>query len=288
VRQQRSSGRVPKWPFSVLLLLSVFGAGTSRAQEGRGTALVIKGMAQYEDSALFEAAIATLDQAVKSQLRGRDSTRAHFYLAFSNYKLGRQEEGSRFLRMIAQRDPEAKLPVGAEEFAEEFQRIRQNLKEGIVVPIEQPPPPPADTAPPPRSQPPRESVSVKSPVYTAPRPGNYIIGASAGALLGLAAYSTSVLFDNLAADKVKAYGGASDSASAARMKDEAFRYHSLGNVFYYSSYPLIALGFYVGLRMSERLFPEKVAFLGDDSPTRVYCSLDKDLSLSVGLRRSIW
>jgi tetratricopeptide (TPR) repeat protein len=288
MQQRQRCGRLIKWPLPFFLLLLVFGIGTSRAQVGRGPALVIKGIAQYEDSALFESAIVTLQQAVKSGLDSRDSTRAYFYLGFSHFKLGQQEDGSKFFRVILQRNPNAKLPEGAEEFADDFERIKQQVKEGIGVPVEQPPPQPADTMPAPKPQPHPESVYVKYPVYVGLRLGNYLAGASAGAVLGLASYFTSVLFDNLAADKVKAYSMAGDSASAEELKGKASQYHSLGSVFYYSSYPLIAVGFYVGLKVSERVFRGKVSFLGDDSPTRVYCSLDKDLNLSLGVRRSIW
>ena len=288
MHQDQRCGRFTRWPLPFFFLLLVFGVGTSRAQEGRGPALVIKGIAQYEDSALFDAAIATLQEAVKSELNSRDSTRAYFYLGFSHFKLGQQEDGSKFFSMIIQRNPNAKLPEGTDEFADSFERIRQQVKEGISAPVEQPPPPRAETMPTPKAHPLTESVYVKYPVYVGPRLGNYLAGASAGAVLGLASYFTSVLLDNLAADKVKAYSMATDSASAEELKGKASQYHSLGDVFYYSSYPLIAVGFYVGLKVSERVFPGKVSFLGDDSPTRVYCSLDKDFNLSFGVRRSIW
>jgi tetratricopeptide (TPR) repeat protein len=269
-------------------LLVVFGTGTLAAQEGRGPALVIKGIAQYEDSALFDAAIATLQEAAKSELTYRDSTRAYFYLGFSHFKLGQQEDGSRFFGLILQRNPNAKLPDGAEEFTESFERIRQQVKAGIVVPLEQPPPARADTTPTPKAYPLSESVYVKYPVYVGPRLGSYMAGAGAGAVLGMASYLTSVLFDNLAADKVKAYSMAGDSTDAAELKSKASQYHSLGDAFYYSSYPLVAIGFYVGLKVSERVLPGRVSFLGEDSPTRIYCSLDKNLNLSLGVRRSMW
>jgi hypothetical protein len=288
MHQKQRCGRFPRWPLPFFFLLLVFGIGTSRAQEGRGPALVIKGIAQYEDSALFDAAIATLQEAVKSGLDYRDSTRAYFYQGFSHFKLGQQEDGSRFFRVILQRNPNAKLPAGTEEFAESFERIKQQVKEGIGVPVEQPPPPRAEIMPTPKAQPLPESIYVKYPVYVGPRLGNYLAGASAGAVLGLASYFTSVLFDNLAADKVKAYNRTADSDSAEELKGKATQYHSLGTAFYYSSYPLIAVGFYVGLKVSEKVFPGKVSFLRDDSPTRVYCSLGKDFNLSLGVRSSIW
>jgi hypothetical protein len=286
--QKQRGGRIRSWPLPFLFLLLVIGIGNSRAQQGRGPALVIKGIAQYEDSALFSAAVGTLEEALKSQLDYRDSTRAFFYLGFSHFKLGQQEDGSRFLRMIVRRNPDAKLPEGAEEFADRFGRIKQQVKEGIGSPVEELPPIPADTTPASKPKAPPESASVKCPVYVGPRLGNYLVGASAGAVLGVASYFTSVLFDNLAADKVKAYGMAADSASAKELKGEASQYHSLGSVFYYSSYPLIAVGFYVGLKVSERIFPGKVSLLEETSPTRVCCSLDKDLNLSLGVRRSLW
>jgi tetratricopeptide (TPR) repeat protein len=117
---------------------------------------------------------------------------------------------------------------------------------------------------------------------------SYMVGLSAGAALGLASYFASVQFDNMAAGKIKAYTMAGDSAYAREMKGEALQYHSLGSVFYYSSYPLIAVGFYIGLKLSDRFVPDDVSLLGEDSPTRVCCSLDKYLNLSLGVRRSIW
>ena len=284
--QKQRCGRFPRWPLPFSFLLLVLGIGTAKAQVGRGPALVIKGIAQYEDSALFESAVGTLEEALKAQLDYRDSTRAFFYLGFSHFKLRQPEDGSRYMTMIVQRNPDAKLPEGAEEFADRFGRIKQQVKEGISPPAEEPALKPADTLP--VSKLPPESVYVKYPVYVGPRIGNYLVGTSAGAALGLASYFTSVLFDNLAADKVKAYSMATDSASAEELRGKASQYHSLGGVFYYSSYPLIAVGFYVGMKVSEKAFRGKVSFLEDDGPTRLYCSLDKDLNLSLGLRRSIW
>jgi tetratricopeptide (TPR) repeat protein len=285
MHEKQRCGRLARWPLPFFLLLLVFGIGTSRAQAGRGPALVIKGIAQYEDSALFDAAIATLQQAVKSGLDSRDSTRAYFYLGFSHFKLGQQEDGSKSFRVILQRNPNARLPEGAEEFADRFERIKQQVKEGTGSPVEAPAP---DTVPASKPKLLPESIYVKPAVYVSPRFGDYLAGASAGAALGLASYFTSVLFDNLAADKVKAYNRTTDSDSARDLKGKATQYHSLGTVFYYSSYPLIAVGFFVGLKVSEKVFPGKVSFLEDDNPTRVYCSLDKDLNLSLGVRRSIW
>lgn len=288
MHQKRDCRRFPRWLLPFFFLLLVLGLGNARAQEGRGPALVIKGIAQYEDSALFEAAIATLEDAVRSGLNYRDSTRAYFYLGFSHFKLGQQEEGRKFFRTIVRRNPDAKLPAGTEEFADSFERIRQQVKEEPNAPVEGPPIQPPETTPIPKMQPVPESVYVKYPVYVGPRLGNYLAGASAGAVLGLASYFTSVLFDNMAAEKVKAYSMAGDSASAEEFKGKASQYHSLGDVFYYSSYPLIAVGFYVGLKASEKAFAGKVSFLGDDSPTRVYCSFDKHFNLCLGVRRSIW
>ena len=288
MHQERDYRRYPRWSLPFFTLLLVLGTGTSRAQQGRGLALVVKGIAQYQDSVLFEAAIATLEEAVKSGLDHRDSTLAYFYLGFSHFKLGQQEDGSKFFRMIIQRNLDARLPDGAEGFADSFERIRQQVKEELNAPAEGSPIQPPHTMPTQKTQLLPESVYVKYPVYVGPRLANYLAGASAGAVLGMASYVTSVAFDNLAANKVKAYGIAGDSAHAEKLKGEALQYHSMGDVFYYSSYPLIAVGFYVGLKVSERVFPGKVAFLGDDSPTRVYCSLDKDFNLSLGVMRSIW
>jgi hypothetical protein len=249
---------------------------------------VLKGIAQYEDSALFRSSVASLEEALKHDLDYRDSTRACFYLGFSYFKLGQQEDGNRYFRAVVRRDVNAKLPAGAEEFADRFQRIKQQVKEHPDAPDAEPTPPSAESLPAskPRSRP--ESVYVRYPVYVEPQLGNYLAGASAGAVLGLASYLTSVQFDNMAADKVRAFTLTGDSAYAQELKAKASQYHSLGDVFYYASYPLIAVGFYLGLKLSERAFPARVAFLRDDSPTRVCCSLDEDLNLSLGIRRSIW
>jgi hypothetical protein len=288
VHQERDRRCFPGWPLSFLLLLLIIGLGNAKAQEGSGPMLVIKGIAQYEDSALFETAIVTLEGAVQSGLSYRDSTRAYFYLGFSHFKLGQQAAGSRFFKAIVRRNPDAKLPAGAEEFADSFERIRQLVKEEPNAPVEESPIQARDTMPTQHTQQLPESVYVRYPVYVGPRLGNYLAGASAGAVLGLASYFTSVLFDNMAAEKVKSFSMAGDSAVAQELKGKASQYHSLGDVFYYSSYPLIAVGFYVGLKVTERVASGKVSFLGDGNPTRVCCSLDKDLNLSLGVRRSIW
>lgn len=286
-RKQRCSV-FPRWSRPFFFLLLVVGIGTSRAQTGRGPALVLKGIAQYQDSALFRSAIATLEEAFKFDLNPRDSTRAYLYLGFSHFKLGQQKDGDRFFMAVARRDAGAKLPEGADEFADRFQRTKQQVKEEPDAPVEEPLTPRTETSPTPTPRPSSESVYVKVPVYVEPRFGNYLAGASGGAVLGLASYFASVLFDNMAADKVRAFTLTGDSAYAQELKAEASQYRTLGDVFYYSSYPLIAVGFYLGLKASERIFPARLSFLKGDSPTRVCCSLDKDLSLSLGIRRSIW
>jgi tetratricopeptide (TPR) repeat protein len=274
------------WLFPFFLLLLVFELSNAQAQDGPRR--IMDGRSKY-NSAYFEDAIRYFQEALSDpSLDYGDSTLVYFYLGFCHFKLGQQEDGSKFFRMIIKRNPDAKLPEGTEEFADSFERIKQQVKAGIGGPVEQPPLQPTGAMPTPKPQLLPESASATYPVYVEPRLGNYLAGASAGAVLGLATYFTSVLFDNLAADKVKAYSMAGDSASAEELKSKASQYHSLGSVFYYSSYPLIAVGFYVGLKVSEKVFPGKVSFLEDDSPTRVYCSLDKDLNLSLGVRRSIW
>jgi tetratricopeptide (TPR) repeat protein len=278
-----TSGRPPLF----LLLLLVLGVSTLKGQVDSGPTLVKKGIAQYE-SALFEDAISTLEQARNYELDHRDSIQAFFYLGFCHYKLGQPDQGDRFLRMIARRDPDAKLPEGAEEFADALERAKRQAKEGPETPIEQPPPHAAETTAAAQPHPQHESVYVRRPVYVQPGFANYLAGAAAGAALGLASYFTSVLCDNMAADKVKAYSVAGDSVEAGRLKGQAREYHSLGSVCSYSSYPLIAVGFYLGLKLSEKAIPGKVSLLEETSPTRVCCSLDKDLNLSLGVRRSIW
>jgi len=288
MHRKQQCGGVSGWTPVFFFLLLVAGIGTSRAQPGRGPALVLRGIAQYEDSALFRPSIASLEEALKCDIDYRDSTRACFYLSFSHFKLGHQDEGNRYFIRILRRDGSAKLPPRTEEFADRFERIRQQVKEQPDAPAEEPVPPSAETLPTPGSGPSSESAHVKVPAYVQPQFANYVAGASAGAVLGLASYFTSVLFDNKAADNLKAFTLTADPAVAQEFKAKASQYQSLGDVFYYSSYPLIAVGFYLGFKVSERALAGRVAFMEDGSPTRVCCSLDKDLHLSLGVRRSIW
>jgi hypothetical protein len=132
-------------------------------------------------------------------------------------------------------------------------------------------------------------VQVKN-VYMQPRTGvrSYLVGTSAGAALGLASFGASVLFDNNARADVKARARARDSIEAANYKEAFLRDQALGNAFYYASYPLIAVGFYAGLRLAEKVFPEYQSLTDEGSPTRLYCALSEDLNLTVGVRRSIW
>jgi tetratricopeptide (TPR) repeat protein len=286
MQHRQHSDKSARWPLPIFFVLLVLGTGNSGAQEVSGTALVLKGISQYEDSASFRSAIKTLEQAMTYKLDYRDSTRALFYLGFCNYKLGYKAVGDRYLRMIVRRNPGARLPRGAEEFAETLAGIKKRVKESPDEALEEPPP--ADTAA--EANPPLvpESVYVRYPVHTQPALGQYLSGAAAGAVLGLASYSVSVLFDNLAAAKVKAYNLTSDSDSAEELRTSAGQYHSLGSAFYYSSYPLVAIGFYAGFRLSQRMFGSKVSFLRDDSPTQVCCSVNRDRGLSLEIRRSIW
>jgi membrane-bound ClpP family serine protease len=55
-----------------------------------------------------------------------------------------------------------------------------------------------------------------------------------------------------------------------------------------AAHPLMAIGFFAGLRLAETAFPQYHALTDEGSPTKLYCSLDKNLNLSVGVRRSIW
>jgi hypothetical protein len=288
MRQKQRCGGFPRCPVAFFFLLLAIGIGTARAQTGRGPALVLKGIAQYEDSALFRSSIASLGEALKCDVSYRDSIRAYFYLGFSYFKLGQQENGNRFFRMIIRRDADAKLPAGTEEFADRFGLAKQQVKEQPNASVEETALPSAETLPTPTARPSSENTDVRVLVYIEPRFGNYLAGVSVGAVLGLASYFTSVQFDNKAADNFRAFSLTADPAVAQEFKAKASQCHSLGDVFYYASYPLVAVGFYIGLKVSERVFPGKVAFLEDDSPTRICCSLDKDLNLSLGVRRSIW
>ena len=134
------------------------------------------------------------------------------------------------------------------------------------------------------------SVPIPEPTAVTAGPGvrSYLAGISMGAALGLASYLTSVQFDNMSRDNFKAYTIAGDSTTAARFGNAASRYQTLGGVFYCASYPLIAIGFYAGFSLARRVFPERMSFLDENNPTRVCCSLDKNLNLSMGIRKSIW
>ncbi|MCX6844573.1 MAG: hypothetical protein NTX53_20100 [candidate division WOR-3 bacterium] len=122
------------------------------------------------------------------------------------------------------------------------------------------------------------------------KPGvrSYMVGLSTGAALGLASYFTSVQFDNMAKDNLKAHTIAGDSAEAARFGNAVSRYQTLGDVLYCASYPLMAAGFYLGLKLAEPKSPKHARLTDENSRTRLYCSLDKDLNLSLGVRRSMW
>ena len=136
---------------------------------------------------------------------------------------------------------------------------------------------------------PETVVQVKY-VYMQPRTGvrSYLAGVSAGAALGLVSYGASVLFDNNAEADLKERSRARTSDSMAMYKDRFRKDQGLGSVFYYASCPLMAAGFYAGLRFAEMVFPEYRSLTDEDSPTRLYCSLDKDMNLIVGVRRSVW
>jgi len=139
------------------------------------------------------------------------------------------------------------------------------------------------------SRTPQPPVSVQTRViYTGPGVRSYAVGLSMGAGLGLASYFTSVMCDNTARDKLKAHTIADDPDDAAALRSAVSTYQTLGNVLYYASYPLMAVGFYAGMKLSERIFPEYAYLMDENSPTRVYCSLDENLNLSLGVRRSIW
>ena len=338
MRTRQESHRVLNWLLPLCLLLLVSEVSIAQAQEGQ--AWIKDGRDRYF-GAYFDEAIRYFQEALTdTSLDYGDSTIVYSFLAASNAKLGRLAGRDEYFRKILRRNIDARLRDGLEEFSQDFEVVRAQVKsehpcrltvastpEGAAVYID-------GSA---RGQTPlaieslpsgstyavmltktgydttetdlhisqdtslvvelreasgrvagqHRSIQTRIP-YKGPDVRSYIAGLSAGAALGLASYFASVQFDNMAADKIKAYNMAGDSAYAEELKGKALQYHSLGSVFYYSSYPLIAVGFYIGLKLSERVVPGKVSFLGDDSPTRVYCLLDKDLNLSLGVRRSIW
>jgi tetratricopeptide (TPR) repeat protein len=337
MRTGQENHRTLDWLLPLCLLL-VCQVSTAQAQEGQ--ARIRDGRDKYF-GAYFDEAIRYFQEALRdSSLDYRDSTIAYSFLAASNAKLGRLADRDEYFRKILRRNIDANLRDELEEFSQDFEAVRAQVKserpcrltvastpEGATVYVD-------GSA---RGQTPLAIESLPSgstyavmltkPGYDTtemyllvsgdtslavalrvasgrgaeqPRPmqtgiqykgpgvRSYAVGLAAGAALGLASYFASVQFDNMAADKVKAYNVAGDSADAEELKDKALQYHSLGSIFYYSSYPLIAVGFYLGLKLTERVAPDRVALLRDDSPTRVFCSLDKDLNLSLGVRRSIW
>gem|GEM_PF-6156909 len=115
-----------------------------------------------------------------------------------------------------------------------------------------------------------------------------VAGVSVGAVLGLASYLTSVRFDNVARDNLKAYTMTADSTRAAKFALAVSRSRALGDFFYCASYPLVAVGFYAGLSLARKMLPEHVSLLDENSPTRVCCSMDDRQKLSIGLARGIW
>jgi len=135
-----------------------------------------------------------------------------------------------------------------------------------------------------------DTVWTEKRVYLTPKTGvrTYMIGVAAGAGLGLVSYLASAWSDDQARVNLRSYASAGDTASAREYFDRVQNYHTAGNVLFYASYPLMAVGFFAGLRLAQRFLPEYTVGLDESRPTSIYCSLDKNLNLTLGVRRSIW
>lgn len=135
----------------------------------------------------------------------------------------------------------------------------------------------------------RDTIKVIKYVNVGPGVRTYLIGAGAGAGLGLLSGFLGVHFDNQSVLKTDEYVRARDAQTHDDLKNQIKLNRTLGDVFHYASYPLMAVGFFAGFRLAERFLPEELTSLGgEQSRTRVCCTLDKDLNISLGVRRSIW
>jgi len=285
----RTSDGLVRRLLPALLLSLVLGVSGARAQLSPGMTMIMKGLVHY-DSARYDSAIAALTEARQHASRYAESTLVDFYLAFAHIKSGDTAGGTALFSGILLRSPDQKLLEGKEEFAGIYEEARSAVGGQMLRETDNLTPRAARRYPLQAEWRQTDTVYVEPArtVRAGPRGRDYLVGASAGAVLGLASYFASVQFDNMALDKLKAHTLEGDSVDAAGLKAKAAQYHALGDVFQYASYPLAAIGFYVGLRLSARAIPAVSAAMNESSPTRIYCSLDKDFDLSLGVRRSIW
>lgn len=125
-------------------------------------------------------------------------------------------------------------------------------------------------------------------VYIQPSFRSYLFGLSTGVALGLASAFLSAYFDNETKKKIHTYSIEQDTNKIKKLKSEIRTSHCLGTIFYYASYPLIAIGFYAGLKISEGIFPRYYLLKDKKTNTEVYCSIDPNLKPIIKIRRSIW
>jgi hypothetical protein len=133
-----------------------------------------------------------------------------------------------------------------------------------------------------------DTVIETNRVYVRTDPRSYSVGLGVGASLGLGSFLVSVLFNDMAINSQKSHTIADDPDTAAMYGSRVAGQQALSDVFYYASYPLMAVGFYAGLKLGEAMFPGYASLIDEDSPTRVYCAVNKNLDISLGVRRSIW
>lgn len=116
---------------------------------------------------------------------------------------------------------------------------------------------------------------------------SFLIGATTGAILGVGSQLISLHFEHNAENKLHLYNipGQRDSTRKKIEKDIS---QSLwwSDFFNYSSYVLAAVGFWAGAKISEPFF--QGVGLDNESETELGCSLDKNLSPTLSIRRKIW
>ncbi len=127
-------------------------------------------------------------------------------------------------------------------------------------------------------------------IRTQPDIRAYLTGVSTGGALGLTAVLCANYFGNEAKKINHDYNREADSARAETLATQMRRYDFMRQLFYYSSYPLTALGFYIGIRISQMIFWEYAQLKDEKNGVRVYCSIDQNFNptLSINIRRDLW
>lgn len=127
-------------------------------------------------------------------------------------------------------------------------------------------------------------------IRTQPDIRAYLTGVSTGAVLGLTAGLCAGYFGNQAKKINHDYNREEDSAKAESLATQMRHYDFLRQLFYYSSYPLAALGFYIGIRISQIFFWEYAQLNDEKHGVKVCCSIDQNFNptLSINIRRDLW